>query len=141
MSSLILLFPVGRNLEHDCPLGRFYIGCERCSDWFHGRCVGILQIEAEKIDEYLCPNCAPESEFNQINRKILNDEDYELVKKLAKQIIVSLSPLTLPRMQFTCFYLHREIATVGRSKNQWIAAMYQTTTRSLKSQWVSPPQP
>ena len=30
---------------------RFYIGCESCSDWFHGRCVGILQAEAESIEE------------------------------------------------------------------------------------------
>ena len=30
---------------------QFYIGCERCSDWFHGRCVGILQAEAKDIDE------------------------------------------------------------------------------------------
>ena len=30
---------------------RFYIGCEKCEDWFHGRCVGILQSEAENIEE------------------------------------------------------------------------------------------
>merc|ERR1712025_983094 len=38
---------------------QFYIGCERCSDWFHGRCVGILQAEAKDIDEYVCPKCDP----------------------------------------------------------------------------------
>ena len=32
-------------------LFRFYIGCESCEDWFHGRCIGILQAEAEKIEE------------------------------------------------------------------------------------------
>ena len=25
---------------------RFYVGCERCPEWFHGRCVGIMQAEA-----------------------------------------------------------------------------------------------
>ncbi|CAB4054287.1 BPTF [Lepeophtheirus salmonis] len=43
---------------------QFYIGCERCADWFHGRCVGILQVEADNIDD-----------------------DNELVKKLVKQLI------------------------------------------------------
>merc|ERR1712158_174646 len=41
---------------------QFYIGCEKCSDWFHGRCVGILQSEADHID------------------------DYEAIKKLVKQL-------------------------------------------------------
>ena len=35
------------------PQFRFYIGCESCSDWFHGRCVGILQAEAESIEEWV----------------------------------------------------------------------------------------
>ncbi|EPB77300.1 Bromodomain protein [Ancylostoma ceylanicum] len=35
----------------------FYVGCEGCEGWFHPRCVGITQEEAEAMDEYLCPNC------------------------------------------------------------------------------------
>ena len=68
---------------------QFYIGCERCSDWFHGRCVGILQSEAETIDEYLCPNCDPTSKYNLPNLKKLQAKDYDLLKKLTKQILVS----------------------------------------------------
>lgn len=67
---------------------RFYIGCENCTDWFHGRCVGILQIEADNIDEYLCPRCDPNSQLNMPNQKQLIAEDYELVKKLLKQLLV-----------------------------------------------------
>jgi len=65
---------------------QFYIGCEKCSDWFHGRCVGVLQSEADKIDEYLCPRCAPGSALNMPNQKILNAEDYENIKRLVKQL-------------------------------------------------------
>jgi hypothetical protein len=65
---------------------QFYIGCEKCSDWFHGRCVGVLQSEADKIDEYLCPRCAPGSALNMPNQKILSAEDYENIKRLVKQL-------------------------------------------------------
>ena len=68
---------------------RFYIGCEGCAGWFHGRCVGILQIEAEKIDEYLCPNCDPESKLNKPNGKQLGDYDREQIKRIVKQLVVS----------------------------------------------------
>ena len=70
-----------------CPL-RFYIGCEGCAGWFHGRCVGILQVEAEKIDEYLCPNCDPHSALNGPSSKKLNDEDRENIRRLVKQLAV-----------------------------------------------------
>ena len=68
---------------------RFYIGCEKCSDWFHGRCVGILQSEADKIDEYICPRCAPDSKLNKPNHKRLNADDYEAIRKLVKSLWVS----------------------------------------------------
>ena len=68
---------------------QFYIGCEKCSEWYHGRCVGILQCEAEKIDEYNCPKCDPNSQYNRPNQKPLTTADYDLLKKLIKQLAVS----------------------------------------------------
>ena len=44
---------------------QFYIGCEECEDWFHGRCVGIKKADAERIEEYLCPKCGPGEEWNR----------------------------------------------------------------------------
>ena len=72
---------------------QFYIGCEKCSDWFHGRCVGVLQSEADKIDEYWCPRCAPGSELNMPNQKQLTEDDYETIKRLVKQLWVRLNEL------------------------------------------------
>ena len=68
---------------------RFYIGCENCSDWFHGRCVGILQCEADRIEEYICPRCDPNSKLNVPNQKKLTAEDCEAIKRLVKQLLVS----------------------------------------------------
>lgn len=55
---------------------------------FHGRCVGILQCEAENIDEYICPNCQTNSSVNFANMKDMGGKEYEELKKLIKQIQV-----------------------------------------------------
>merc|ERR1712087_1078155 len=65
---------------------QFYIGWERCSDWFHGRCVGILQAEAESIEEYVCPRCDPNTKLNFSNLKQLGSQGQELIKKTFKLI-------------------------------------------------------
>jgi len=65
---------------------RFYIGCEKCPDWFHGRCVGILQSEAGSIEEYECPRCNPNSPMNAANLKKLRSQDMDALRKLFKQI-------------------------------------------------------
>jgi len=36
---------------------RFYIGCDRCDDWYHGSCVGVTKSEADRMDTYVCPVC------------------------------------------------------------------------------------
>lgn len=69
---------------------RFYICCDRCQDWFHGRCVGVLQSEADSIDEYICPNCQSNTEINHANLKLLENKDYENMKRLLKSLMVSI---------------------------------------------------
>ncbi|CAG7825806.1 unnamed protein product [Allacma fusca] len=65
---------------------QFYICCDTCQDWFHGRCVGVLQAESSQIDEYVCPNCDSTTPLNHANLKPLSYEDYPLLTKLLKQI-------------------------------------------------------
>lgn len=74
------------NIQHS--YFRFYICCDRCQDWFHGRCVGILQSEADNIDEYICPRCQRNSSVNFANMKNLSQKDFESLKKLIKQLQV-----------------------------------------------------
>lgn len=57
--------------------------------------MGILQSEADHIDEYLCPRCAPNSQLNVPNQKRLTADDYEAIKKLVKQLWVSFFSDTL----------------------------------------------
>ncbi|XP_028408036.1 lysine-specific demethylase 7B-like isoform X2 [Dendronephthya gigantea] len=38
---------------------QFMIQCDVCDDWFHGSCVGIEEYQANDIERYHCPRCAP----------------------------------------------------------------------------------
>lgn len=50
--------------------------------------MGILQTEADNIDEYICPNCQGNSSINFANMKELTQKDFEGLKKLIKQLQV-----------------------------------------------------
>ncbi|XP_022221729.2 nucleosome-remodeling factor subunit NURF301 isoform X3 [Drosophila obscura] len=65
---------------------QFYICCDKCQGWFHGRCVGILQSEAEFIDEYVCPDCQRKTDANALNMKPLTSNETNELKDLIKQI-------------------------------------------------------
>lgn len=36
----------------------FWIGCDICERWFHGKCVKITPAKAQSIKEYRCPSCS-----------------------------------------------------------------------------------
>ena len=38
--------------------GKFYIGCDYCDGWYHGKCVGIQKRSEASIIKYMCPLCA-----------------------------------------------------------------------------------
>lgn len=66
---------------------RFYIGCDRCQNWYHGRCVGILQSEADLIDEYVCPQCQSTEDAMTVLSP-LTDKDYEGLKRVLRSLQV-----------------------------------------------------
>ncbi|KAM0940152.1 putative chromatin regulator PHD family [Dioscorea sansibarensis] len=44
----------GENYAHD----EFWICCDVCEKWFHGKCVRITPARAEHIKQYKCPACS-----------------------------------------------------------------------------------
>ncbi|CAN4118292.1 unnamed protein product [Withania somnifera] len=44
----------GRNYSAD----EFWIGCDSCERWFHGKCVKITPAKAESIKQYKCSACS-----------------------------------------------------------------------------------
>jgi len=45
---------------------RLYIGCDTCSRWFHGSCVGVSASDIQLMTAYICPEC--------INRSTLSSQ-------------------------------------------------------------------
>ncbi|KAK1628397.1 hypothetical protein QYE76_002712 [Lolium multiflorum] len=39
----------------------FWICCDLCEKWFHGKCVKVTPAKAEHIKQYKCPNCSSSS--------------------------------------------------------------------------------
>ncbi|XP_049634752.1 nucleosome-remodeling factor subunit BPTF isoform X3 [Suncus etruscus] len=64
---------------------KFYIGCDRCQNWYHGRCVGILQSEAELIDEYVCPQCQSTEDAMTVLTP-LTEKDYEGLRRVLRSL-------------------------------------------------------
>uniref|UniRef100_G3NV03 Bromodomain PHD finger transcription factor n=1 Tax=Gasterosteus aculeatus aculeatus TaxID=481459 RepID=G3NV03_GASAC len=64
---------------------QFYIGCDRCQNWYHGRCVGILQSEATHIDVYVCPQCQSTEDAMTVLTP-LTDKDYEGLKRILRSL-------------------------------------------------------
>ncbi|XP_029338978.1 nucleosome-remodeling factor subunit BPTF isoform X1 [Mus caroli] len=64
---------------------QFYIGCDRCQNWYHGRCVGILQSEADLIDEYVCPQCQSTEDAMTVLTP-LTEKDYEGLKRVLRSL-------------------------------------------------------
>lgn len=51
----------GKTLCGSCGQGynedEFWIGCDICERWYHGKCVKITPAKAESIEQYKCPSC------------------------------------------------------------------------------------
>ncbi|XP_068249561.1 CXXC-type zinc finger protein 1-like isoform X2 [Palaemon carinicauda] len=38
-------------------VSRFMIGCDKCEEWYHGDCINVTEIEANKIKKFFCNRC------------------------------------------------------------------------------------
>ncbi|XP_017490668.1 PREDICTED: nucleosome-remodeling factor subunit BPTF-like [Rhagoletis zephyria] len=65
---------------------QFYICCDRCQGWFHGRCVGVTATEANATVDYSCPKCEGDSKVSLRNIKPLSEEDFASLKTTFKAV-------------------------------------------------------
>ena len=42
--------------------GSYMLACEKCDEWYHGRCVGINKRAGDKLLTYVCLRCQPVTE-------------------------------------------------------------------------------
>lgn len=38
-------------------VSRFMIGCDKCEEWYHGDCINVTELEANKIKKFFCNRC------------------------------------------------------------------------------------
>uniref|UniRef100_A0A8C6KT71 Bromodomain PHD finger transcription factor n=1 Tax=Nothobranchius furzeri TaxID=105023 RepID=A0A8C6KT71_NOTFU len=64
---------------------KFYIGCDLCTNWYHGECVGITEKEANHIDQYVCPQCQSTEDAMTVFTP-LTDKDYEGLRRTLRSL-------------------------------------------------------
>ncbi|KAM9856007.1 CXXC-type zinc finger protein 1a [Aulostomus maculatus] len=64
----------------------FMIGCDSCTEWFHGSCVGVSEKAAKSIRVWFCPSCRDKNSSLEIKYRLKktkeNDTDTEREDKL-----------------------------------------------------------
>ena len=48
-------------------MNAFWICCDVCDRWFHGKCVKVSAAQAEHIDKYECPECCLDKKGHDYN--------------------------------------------------------------------------
>ena len=63
--------------------GSFMMSCDKCSGWFHGRCVNVDRSVVDTLEHWVCPNCSGSSSetspegFNAVEWEGEGDSDGE----------------------------------------------------------------
>lgn len=60
------------------------IECDHCQNWYHGKCVGITQLESKKIKSYVCKKCESptiKTVFYEKEKKPPKKKDPKPIKK------------------------------------------------------------
>merc|ERR1719219_3293482 len=64
---------------------RFMICCDSCSDWYHGKCVGITKKMGKEMEEvgneWTCPKCE-----NKVEKEATDKQNAQLKDKLKERV-------------------------------------------------------
>uniref|UniRef100_A0A8C9X5M6 CXXC-type zinc finger protein 1 n=1 Tax=Sander lucioperca TaxID=283035 RepID=A0A8C9X5M6_SANLU len=55
----------------------FMIGCDSCSEWFHGKCVGVSEKSAKSIRVWYCPSCKDKNSSLEIKYRPKKNKEKE----------------------------------------------------------------
>lgn len=45
---------------------RFMISCDQCGEWYHGKCVGVTEQDANEEECYICQTCEKPGAFKLV---------------------------------------------------------------------------
>uniref|UniRef100_A0A914DPK3 Uncharacterized protein n=2 Tax=Acrobeloides nanus TaxID=290746 RepID=A0A914DPK3_9BILA len=73
---------------------RFYVGCDKCEDWYHPECVGTTQkaVEIAKAAEYICPPC-------RIKQRIADERPLSKTQQRPPSSLSIIDPLSILPVQ------------------------------------------
>nr|XP_033485553.1 CXXC-type zinc finger protein 1a [Epinephelus lanceolatus] len=55
----------------------FMIGCDSCTEWFHGDCIGVSEKAAKAIRVWYCPSCRDKDSSLEIKYRLKKKEEKE----------------------------------------------------------------
>ncbi|XP_049920749.1 CXXC-type zinc finger protein 1a [Epinephelus moara] len=55
----------------------FMIGCDSCTEWFHGDCIGVSEKAAKAIRVWYCPSCKDKDSSLEIKYRLKKKEEKE----------------------------------------------------------------
>ncbi|XP_033485553.2 CXXC-type zinc finger protein 1a [Epinephelus lanceolatus] len=55
----------------------FMIGCDNCTEWFHGDCIGVSEKAAKAIRVWYCPSCRDKDSSLEIKYRLKKKEEKE----------------------------------------------------------------
>lgn len=94
---------------------RFMICCDKCEDWFHGKCVNVTKSMGKEIElmgkEWRCPNCKATEVAGGIPKKV------DSKKKPFNQQKLTKFSQQLPQSSYPFLLFRTKQVPVGRQRN------------------------
>ena len=73
------------------PYEGFMIACDGCEEWYHGLCVGISEVQANRCEKYLCIRCCISRGYkdcvNEATQILLKWKNSEELAKSRNQVV------------------------------------------------------
>lgn len=129
------------------PYEGFMIGCDGCEEWYHGTCVGISEVQADRCEKYLCIRCCITRNYNdctneaiQILRKWKNKTELNKTRNHALKNFLK----RLKKAEGDCMKWKSEIETCNQTltkvQNEVVPDIVKKEHDSLSTE-TNPEQP
>ena len=121
------------------PGGKEMIGCDRCGDWYHLRCVQVTANFARTAKHYVCPACrasAPDGDVFELNKP---ETTHRHIHRTRRASLATLGEALLEAMAFRGKTEEEDLlVAVFDAHKAWRAAVAAATERRAAVAGVGP---
>ena len=104
----------------------FYIQCDACDEWFHGKCVGMRETSSYSIEKWFCQPCSTAKGLAVVTKPKCKRNGCRLYVRDGSQVCSDLCGVIVARSLFVA----KQLALVPRKD---YAAEWQTAKDTLKA--------